>query len=288
VLIVDVANLLHVLTRGRFPGDRDVLELVGWLATSRYAKREVTLVCDGNPMRASGLRDQVVLALAAAGNTRQLLFAGPNQQADDVVEGLLEHGPGVAKGGVVVVSSDRRLRDAARRVGAQSLRSEEFAEQLHDDARRRAFARESSREVAAGTISAAAWAAYFGVDLGTGEATRVPGAARDGAAGANLTRTTNTRAPRPSKTDNASRAMRHADDERQQRVDCQAAALDALQTQLHATLHGGVRELGDIEPSQLDMELWLTQFPADKSGKAHRTSSRDVTPNKRARRTQGK
>lgn len=275
MLIVDVANLLHVLTRGRAPGDGDVLELVGWLGTSRYAKQEVTLVCDGNPMRASGLRDRVVAAMAAAGNTRQLLFAGPDQQADDVVEGLLEHGTG--NGGVLVVSSDRRLRDAAKRMGAKSLRSEEFAEQLHDDARRRAFAGEAGREV--GHISAAAWAAYFGIDLGTGAA-KSPPMGRSVARAPNVDDASTSRPAnrnRPTRAD-ASRARQQADDDR--RVDCQAASLDALHEQLHAHLHGGVRELGDIEPAQLDMELWLKQFPADKSGKVSeaRGASREGRP----------
>ncbi len=265
MLILDVANILHVLTRGRAPGDGDVLELVGWLANSRYGKQEVTLVCDGNPMRASGLRDRVVAAMAAAGNTRQLLFSGPDQQADDVVEGLLEHT--TSTGNVLVVSSDRRLRDAAKRMGAKSLRSEEFAEQLHDDARRRAFTGESSRDV--GHISAAAWAAYFGIDLTTGMA-REPG--RDGGRTSKRDRLSTSERATPATAAsptrrNASRVRSAADESRSERVDCQAAALDALHEQLHATLHDGVRELDDIEASQLDMELWLKQFPAERSGK---------------------
>lgn len=253
MLILDVANILHVLTRGRAPGDGDVLELVGWLANSRYGKQEVTLVCDGNPMRASGLRDRVVAAMAAAGNTRQLLFSGPDRQADDVVEGLLEHATSPAT--VVVVSSDRRLRDAAKRMGAKSLRSEEFAEQLHDDARRRTFAGDAGREV--GNISAAAWAAYFGIDLATGLPKQTAHARakvkRRGSEGPSVA------------SPDASRRKPLADDGQ---VDCQAAALGALQERLHGPMLDDIREIDDIESSQLDMELWLKQFPAETSGKS--------------------
>lgn len=266
MLILDVANILHVITRGRAPGDGDVLELVGWLARSRYGKQEMTLVCDGNPMRASGLRDRVVAALAAAGNTRQLLFSGPDQQADDVVEGLLEHTTNPA--GVVVVSSDRRLRNAARRVGAKSLRSEEFAEQLHDDARRRAFTGEASREV--GHVSAAAWAAYFGIDLATGLARQV--GSDEGQSRKSDRSRMSTRAGSTTRVGSLPRDARKGkpatDEGSDGRVDCQAAALDALHEQLHATLHDNVREINDIEASQLDMELWLKQFPAEMSGKS--------------------
>lgn len=259
MLILDVANILHVLTRGRVPGDGDMLELVGWLGNSRYGKQEVTLVCDGNPMRASGLRDRVVSALAAAGNTRQLLFSGPDQQADDVVEGLLEHS--TAPGGVVVVSSDRRLRDAAKRMGAKSLRSEEFAEQLRDDARRRAFAGEANRDV--GHISAVAWAAYFGIDLATGRAAG-PATKQNVSLGSNRVNPTKRG---NETTHNASSVVRTADDSTGDRVDCQTASLDALHDHLHATLHDNVRELEDVDASQLDMELWLKQFPVESSDK---------------------
>lgn len=267
MIVLDVANILHVLTRGKTPGDSDVLELVGWLTSSRYSKQELTLVCDGKPMRASGLRDSVVAALASSGNTRQLLYSGPDQQADDVVEQLLAAAASPA--GVLVVSSDRRLRDAARRVGAKSLRSEEFAEHLHDDARRRAFVVPDER--GSDHISAKAWAAYFGIDLATGlqargPVGRSPLAERPGAS-----------LGKP-KSKRGARKQVQTDDEETGAtpIDCQSASLASL-----SSLHDGVRSLSELHPSDLDMELWLKQFPAESSGKANAPKGRATSRGKR-------
>ncbi len=123
MLIVDTYNVLH--TTGVLPprlAAPGVPGLVRLLASSRYAHRRITLVCDGGSDRQSGYR---------MGNIH-ILYAGPAREADDVIEHLIRR---YARGNVLeVVSSDRRLQRAARRHRAGSISSESFLEHLvHDE-----------------------------------------------------------------------------------------------------------------------------------------------------------
>jgi predicted RNA-binding protein with PIN domain len=122
VLIIDAYNVLH--TRGVLPPDLagpGVPELVRLIGQSRYARRSVSVVCDGTGAGSSGVR---------MGDVR-IVFAGRHQEADDVIEAMIRrftHGRSL-----VVVSSDRRLRRAARRHGAVSLASAAFLAELAED-----------------------------------------------------------------------------------------------------------------------------------------------------------
>lgn len=55
----------------------------------------------------------------------QVTYAGPGRDADTVIERLIE--ANTAPRRLIVVSSDRRLRTAAKRRGCRSVRAEEFA-----------------------------------------------------------------------------------------------------------------------------------------------------------------
>ncbi|MAY74333.1 MAG: hypothetical protein CMJ31_06330 [Phycisphaerae bacterium] len=122
MLVIDTYNVLHVT--GVLPPDLagiDVPGLVRLLAESRFATRTTTLVCDGAGSRGSGVRMGGV----------SVLFSGSDREADDVIETLIEkyaHG-----GGLSVVSSDKRIRRAARRRRAESIASEAFLEMLAQD-----------------------------------------------------------------------------------------------------------------------------------------------------------
>jgi hypothetical protein len=220
LLVLDVANILYLATRGRQPGESDLLALVRALGSSRFGKQEVTLVCDGNPLRGGALRDAVVADLCASGRTRKVVFSGPHLQADDIVEQCLADSRKPQQ--MCVVSSDRRLRDAARRAGSASLRSEDFLEQLREDARRKVFSGSGDRSVA--EISVRAWAAYFGIDVATGRATQVDATALD--------------------------ASKPTGDV----IDWQTSALADLRSD-HAEL------LANVDDAALDMERWLALHP---------------------------
>lgn len=160
MLIIDAYNVLH--TKGVLPPDLagpGVPELVRLIGRSRYAKRSVSVVCDGTGAESSGVR---------MGDVR-VVFAGRHQEADDVIEAMIErftHGRSL-----VVVSSDRRLRRAARRYGAVSLASAAFLAELVEDWGRGPAARRggpSARALRVGPpldpYSVDAWMREFGVE----------------------------------------------------------------------------------------------------------------------------
>gem|GEM_PF-510171 len=130
MLIVDVYNVLHVT--GVLPPELaglDPLGLADLIATSRYAKREALLICDGT--RAALDRAHPGHAHhspATLPPTIRLQFAGLAHTADDLIEAQLEITARSKR--VIVVSSDHRLRKAAGRARARTLRSETFLHQL--------------------------------------------------------------------------------------------------------------------------------------------------------------
>ncbi|MEM0984446.1 MAG: NYN domain-containing protein [Planctomycetota bacterium] len=121
--MIDAYNVLHQtgILPPRLAG-LDVPGLVRLIGRSRYSRRELTLVCDGGTgTGSSGLR---------MGRAR-VLFSGREEEADDLIERLIDrYGHG---GTLDVVSSDRRLRKAARKNGADSITREVFLQQLVED-----------------------------------------------------------------------------------------------------------------------------------------------------------
>ena len=122
MLIVDTDNVLH--TTGILPprlAAPGVPGLIRLLASSRYARRNITLVCDGVGLKTSGIKMDLV----------RILYAGAGREADDVIEHLIRR---YHRGNSLdVVSSDRRLRQAARRHNAGSITSECFLKHLVED-----------------------------------------------------------------------------------------------------------------------------------------------------------
>lgn len=136
VLLVDTYNVLQ--TSGVLPSHLAGIELDGLarlLTASRYARGRRVLVCDGRPHSAALMnragkpleRDRGRLVLHGS----EVLFAGAGNEADAVIERLLEVDS--APGRLTVVSSDRRVRRAAGRAGSKVLGSGEFLEQLAAD-----------------------------------------------------------------------------------------------------------------------------------------------------------
>jgi hypothetical protein len=134
MLIIDAYNVLNV--QGVLPphlAAPDLLDLVRLLTTSRYRTEPIILVCDGHLAR-----HRTHAALAASGQPTaltflgvRLIFSGPGQEADDVIESLLRHHQGSSS--LVLVSSDKRLKRSARKWGARPLDSADFLFQLAHD-----------------------------------------------------------------------------------------------------------------------------------------------------------
>lgn len=147
MLLVDTSNVLHAT--GVLPqhlmGDGaglDVPGLARLISTSRYGKRRAVLVCDGvGPSRANEPAVAAAADVPEATNTApsgreiaglDVVYAGANQEADDVIELLLARDTAPRR--ILVVSTDRRLVRAARRRRAQSITSEAFLQHLASDA----------------------------------------------------------------------------------------------------------------------------------------------------------
>ncbi|MEQ8318511.1 MAG: NYN domain-containing protein [Phycisphaerales bacterium] len=147
MLLVDTSNVLYVT--GVLPqhmmGDGAGLDLPGLarlISTSRYGRRRAVLVSDGvGPSRANDAALASETGAPEATNTApsgkevaglDVVYAGANQEADDVIELLLARDTAPRR--LLVVSTDRRLIRAARRRRAQSITSEAFLRHLASDA----------------------------------------------------------------------------------------------------------------------------------------------------------
>ena len=132
-LLIDTFNVLHV-TGVLPPGlaGPGVAGLAALIQHSRWAETPVALVCDGMPppkgppRLPSGIRTIY---------SRQI-------EADDVLERLIADSSAPAR--LLVISSDRRVRRAAKKRGARELGSEEFLRLLLED-------RDRSRQKPSGT-----------------------------------------------------------------------------------------------------------------------------------------
>jgi predicted RNA-binding protein with PIN domain len=70
----------------------------------------------------------------------EVFFAGAGRDADTVIEGKIQ--TNTAPRRLVIVSSDRRLRRAARARGASAVKSEDFWKQLQKELKRKRTTKE--------------------------------------------------------------------------------------------------------------------------------------------------
>ncbi len=164
MLLIDAYNVLHV--SGILPPELagpDVADLVRLIARSRYADRELTVVCDGVGSKSHGV------SLGAA----RVLFSGTEREADDLIEVLITR---FGRGRTLeVVSSDRRLHRAARRGKAGVISAEVFLGHLAEDHRRvtqrdRTGGWAPRAQVPLDRYSVEAWMAEFGLEVEAGPA----------------------------------------------------------------------------------------------------------------------
>ena len=124
-LLIDAWNVLH--QTGVLPPDLAGVGLQGLgvlIHRSRWAREQITLVCDGTP---SGPH-------MGLGTGIRAVFSGHDREADDLIEGLIA--ASTAPRRLIVVSSDRRIKAAARKRGCTVLTSQAFLERLVHDAER--------------------------------------------------------------------------------------------------------------------------------------------------------
>lgn len=186
MLLIDAYNVLWAADGVGAAGPPGLPQLAAWLARSRYAGRETVLVCDGRPppwLARRAPADAAGLHRGMVGGSR-VVFAGSGQDADSLIEELLEAHRG--RGGVLVVSSDARVRRAAGRVKAQAVSSLDFLRELAAD---RARGRLPGKPAFASQVpldagSTAWWIRQFGLDGVEVGAGAVEASAADSIAGA--------------------------------------------------------------------------------------------------------
>lgn len=126
-IIIDGYNLLHcglpqINTAGDLETRRHSLIRLAEQYASRQG-RQLTIVFDSrekHPAPFNGSR------------WVKIVFSPPAREADEVIRQMVRHSGNAAS--LLIVSSDREIRNAARDHGAQTITSEEFGQQLGNDA----------------------------------------------------------------------------------------------------------------------------------------------------------
>ena len=145
MLLIDTSNVLHAIAvLPEHLKGLDVPALARLISESRYAKRRAVLVCDGvgppsAAAKATLASDERASTLATTNTAPSgkeiagldLVYAGAHQEADDVIELLIARDTAPRR--LLVVSTDRRLAQAARRRRAHSITSEAFLRHLAAD-----------------------------------------------------------------------------------------------------------------------------------------------------------
>ena len=122
-LVIDTYNVLH--TVGVLPPELAGLDLEGLarlVAGSRHGNENTTLVCDGLPEAVRPKIDPPVT----------VRFAGRDRTADDLIGQIVRLSSAPRR--LVVVSSDHAVQRTARKRRCKVLTSQEFLQQLADDA----------------------------------------------------------------------------------------------------------------------------------------------------------
>jgi len=138
MLLVDAYNVL--MAPGVLPprlAGLELEELIVLIARSRYGGRSVRMVCDGVPAGVRGDEWGWGETSPGAGSVRrtvsgaEVVYAGPGREADDEIERVLATDSGARR--MLVVSTDRRVRKAAKRARAGSIEAGDFLAHLVAD-----------------------------------------------------------------------------------------------------------------------------------------------------------
>ena len=156
-LLVDCYNVLRADLPPQM-GRTDEAGLCRAVARSRWAQVGVRIVADG-VVKPMGARVSPVPGV-------ELVYSGPGRSADAVIIEAVRRHPQPRR--LTVVSSDREIRDAARRRRARDLPSDTFLQQLDRDLRHgvRRTGRPTAKRADAGPLGpeeVADWLDAFGV-----------------------------------------------------------------------------------------------------------------------------
>lgn len=117
-VIVDAYNVLHQMNKAQI-SESERKHFINLL--SAYAKRkrlEVIAVFDAGPFLFPSTEEQKGITIK---------YSGPRASADDIIVRIMQQCQGQ---GMVLASSDRELRDAAKKYGAESIPAPEFIVRL--------------------------------------------------------------------------------------------------------------------------------------------------------------
>ncbi len=167
MLLIDAYNVLHA--QWALPSAErgmDVPGLVRLIGRSRYADRRLRVVCDGRPgpqWPLSGLLETHAGLVWTRLGGAEVVFSGADQEADDVIEDVLDRAKGLR---VLLVSSDRRLIRAAGQAGADQVGNGTFLKQLSADIKAKPGADRPAfvSEVPLDAYSVAHWMREFGYE----------------------------------------------------------------------------------------------------------------------------
>ena len=170
MLLIDVYNILHLPAAA----DINIRILCGLLGQSRYAGQRLIALCDGYPpatltkkttaIRKSDPRSHnTPLPILMKIRGVEVCFVGSDRTADDEIEKLLRKHRGQT---MIVISTDRRLRRAAKRAGATSIISQTFLDRLLADQDRLTRRKHPAytRDIPLDPYSVAYWCDVFGLD----------------------------------------------------------------------------------------------------------------------------
>ena len=157
MIIIDGHNLLHsIVNIGKDQEEITDIQLC-WII-SRYLKairEKGEIIFDG-----TGPRDKTPFDNIA---NIEVFFAGFGTDADTVIENKIK--ASTAPKRLSVVSSDRRLRDAARARKATAVKSEVFWDNLHKQLRRKKPVKEPEAKRSGLTESETKqWLEFFGIE----------------------------------------------------------------------------------------------------------------------------
>jgi len=157
MLIIDGYNLLHSIVKlSEDPGSVTDVQLC-WVI-SRYLKvvgEKGEIVFDGTGPRDKSQFDNIA--------NLEVFFAGLGSDADTVIETKIK--ASTAPKRLSIVSSDRRLRDAARARKATAVKSEVFWDNLQKQLRRKRPAKEpEAKRMGLSESETKQWLEFFGIE----------------------------------------------------------------------------------------------------------------------------
>ena len=157
MMIIDGHNLLHSIVKISEEAESINDVQLCWII-SRYLRairKQGEIIFDGTGPRDKSQFDNIA--------NLEVLFAGLGSDADTVIENKIK--ASTAPKRLSIVSSDRRLRDAARARKATSIKSEVFWDNLHKQLKRKKPVKEpEAKRTGLSESETKQWLEFFGIE----------------------------------------------------------------------------------------------------------------------------